>query len=309
VPIVGAIWFTGGLVAVLASIAAPRDLSAGIAFALVITGWVASLALSLSVDGGRFARRESTNLVATRGTDPVIWLCAHLDTKSQGVSTLVRTAALLAAGTSAGVLTVLHVTHALTGGEPGLAWVMAGTLLASSAVVMMACVTGNASPGAVDNASGVVAVLSTAAGTAQSALGLVLTSAEELGLAGARAWAQSGVAAAGTRPRLIINCDTLDDEGVMRCVVHHRRDRGLAAELVAAGAAAGMAGGITRYMPGIMVDSAAFAACGLPAVTLSRATLSTLRRIHTSRDTADRLNGDGTGRVAAVMTGFIREHT
>lgn len=308
VPIVGVIWLAAGVAAVFAAVKPSGELGVSIAFALVLSGWLTSLALSLTVTGGRFARRESANLVATRGVDPVIWLCAHLDTKSQGVSTLVRTGTLIAAGASAGALVVLRVTQMLAGREPGLAWLIAGTVLASAAVVMMACVVGNASPGAADNASGVAAVLSTAAATDQRPLGVVVTSAEELGLAGARAWAASGANPRGKRPRLIINCDTLDDEGVMRCLVHHRRDREPAARLATAAAAAGIPVKVTRYTPGIMVDSAALAARQLPAVTLSQVTMRTLRRIHTPRDTADRLNGEGVGRAAAAMTGFIREH-
>jgi hypothetical protein len=307
VSIVGALWLMGGLTALAAGVGGRGQLTAGVAFALVIIGGATSLVLSRSVNGGRLGRREGTNLIATRGADPAIWLCAHLDTKSQGVPTLTRTAALATAAASAGALAILYVSYGVAGRETGPAWLIAGTLLASSAAVMLACVVGNASPGAADNASGVAAVLSTAAETGHTALGVLLTSAEELGLAGARAWA-SAIAAQGRGPRLIINCDTLDDEGSMRCVVHHRRDRWLGAELALVGAATGTPIRTTRHTPGIMVDSAALAAHGLSAVTLSRVTLDTLRRIHTPRDTADRLNGDGAERAAAMLTAFVREH-
>lgn len=307
VPIVGAIWTIGGLAAVYAGAHPQREHAAIVAISAVITGWLMSLALSFTVSSGRLGRRASANLVAVRG-DPVIWLCAHLDTKSQGVPTLVRTAALMAAGASAAGLALLYVTGAIGGGERGVAWVVAGTVLAAGAAVMMACVAGNASPGAADNASGVVAVLSAAATTEEKPLGVVLTSAEELGLAGARAWAASGMEGANGRLRLVINCDTLDDAGVMRCVVHRGRDRTAAAELVAAGSAAKVAISVTRHTPGIMVDSAALTAQGIPAVTLSRVTLGTLQRIHTSRDTADRLSGSGIEQAAAVLTRFVRDH-
>ncbi|CAN5204679.1 hypothetical protein BH23GEM2_BH23GEM2_10450 [soil metagenome] len=308
VPIVGAIWLAGALAAIYAGAYPLREHAAIVAFALVAAGWVTSLALSLSVTAGRVGRSESVNLVATRGIEPLIWLCAHLDTKSQAVSTLVRSAALMAAGASAMVLVILYMAGRLTGGEPGTAWLVAGTVLAAGAGVMMICVVGNSSPGAADNASGVAAVLATASSTGKEPLGVVLTSAEELGLAGAKAWAVSAATDGRQAPRAIINCDTLDDEGVMRCVVHNRRDSGLVAELVAAGAAADIPVRVTRHTPGIMVDSAALAASGLPAVTLSRVTLSTLRRIHTSRDTADRLSGDGIEQAVALMSGFVREH-
>ena len=170
---------------------------------------------------------------------------------------------------------------------------------------MMTCVVGNASPGAVDNASGVAAVLATAGSTGSLPLGVILTSAEELGLAGAKAWAASAVAGR-QGPRIIINCDTLDGEGTMRCVVHRKEDAAVADELVALARREGFPATITRYTPGIMVDSAAFAARGIPAVTLSRVTLGTLGRIHTPRDTTERLNGQGAGLAAAVISAFIR---
>lgn len=308
VPMVGAMWFFGGLAAVYAGARPLQEQAAAIAFAMVVTGWVTSLVLSFTVSSGRLGRQTSVNLVALRGVDPVIWLCAHLDTKSQGVSTLVRMGTLMAAGASATVLALLHLIRALGGGAPGLAWIVMGTVLAVAGVVMMACVVGNASPGAADNASGVMAVLSAAAGTDEKPLGVVLTSAEELGLAGAKAWAASDMETGRRRLRLVINCDTLDDVGDVRCVVHKATDRAIAADLVAAGAAVEVPIRVTRHTPGIMVDSAALAARGIPAVTLSRVTLGTLQRIHTSRDTADRLSGSGIDRAAAAMTSFVRDH-
>lgn len=306
VPIVGALWFIGGLAAVYAGAHPLQEHAAGVAFAMVVTGWITALTLSLTVSAARLGRSEGVNLVATRGTEPVTWLCAHLDTKSQAVSTLVRSAALIAAGGSGTVLVILHAIGWLGDAEPGKSWLIAGTVLAAGAIVMMGCVVGNTSPGAADNASGVAAVLAAAGGTDDEPLGVILTTAEELGLAGARAWAAP--ASADRLASRIINCDTLDDEGVMRCVVHNKRDIGLVAELVAAGAAANVPIKVTRHTPGIMVDSAAFAARGIPAVTLSRVTFGTLRRIHTPRDTADRLVGRGMEQAAAVMSGFVRGH-
>ena len=71
------------------------------------------------------------------------------------------------------------------------------------------CFIRNDSNGAVDNSSGVVSVL-LAAQSAQSPrdIGVLITSAEELGLAGARVWAPSAPPEAEA-----INCDTVDDSG------------------------------------------------------------------------------------------------
>ena len=149
-------------------------------------------------------------------------------------------------------------------------------------------------------------MIAAAVSTSPSPLGVILTSAEELGLAGAKAWAASA-ALSGNTPGLVINCDTLDGEGTMRCVVHRSEDATVARELVTLARSEGFSAKITRHTPGIMVDSAAFAARGIPAVTLSRVTSGTLARIHTPRDTADRLNGQGAELAAAVMSAFARK--
>ena len=60
-----------------------------------------------------------------------------------------------------------------------------------TALPVMASVVGARSAGALDNASGVATVLRAVELLARDvAVGVVLTSAEELGLAGARAWAR-----------------------------------------------------------------------------------------------------------------------
>lgn len=306
VPLVGAVWLAAGIAATRAGMRPPGEPAADIAFSLIMIGWLASLTLGLTVSNGRFRREGSVNLVATRGREPAIWLCAHLDTKSQAVPTLARTVALVAAGAAALVVAGLHLADRLAGWGGGPVWIAAGMVLASAAAVMVTCVVGNASPGAADNASGVAAVLSAAGSTGRSPLGVILTSAEELGLAGARAWAAAAVMS-GNAPSLIINCDTLDGEGTMRCVVHRREDATVARELVTLARNEGFSAKMIRHTPGIMVDSAAFAARGIPAVTLSRVTSGTLGRIHTPRDTADRLSGQGAAQAAAVMSAFVRK--
>src|ERR1700694_2341687 len=80
------------------------------------------------------------------------------------------------------------------------------------ALPSMLCWVRNQSPGAVDNASGVAAVLLAAqALSSVRDLGVLITSGEELGLAGARVWASK----AG--PGIVaLNCDTVDDRGGWR---------------------------------------------------------------------------------------------
>lgn len=265
------------------------------------------LALALAVVRDRSHHSTGKNLVAVRGGQPRVWLCAHLDTKSQPFPTLVRTIGVFLAIITTVSLIVFYFLDALVADSTSI-WMVLGTCATVASLPLLASTIGNDSPGAVDNASGVAAVLQAAAETPGLPLGVVLTSAEELGLAGARAWARrkDGAAAAPVRPELVINCDTLDDGGTMRCVFHRRSERRHADEIRRRAGALGIGLKLMRRTPGILLDSASFSAAGYPAVTLSRVTLGTLGRIHTPRDTAGRLTGDGAAAAASMMAACIR---
>jgi hypothetical protein len=57
-----------------------------------------------------------------------------------------------------------------------------------------------------------------------------------------------------------------------------------------------------RRMPlGLLTDSVAFADRGWAAVTVSRGSLATLRRVHTPADSLATLRGDGIDDVAALL--------
>jgi Zn-dependent M28 family amino/carboxypeptidase len=131
---------------------------------------------------------------------------------------------------------------------------------------------------------------------------VLITSGEELGLAGARVWA----AGASTEFR-ILNCDTIDDEGDWRCMysttnpdVITGRTKGVAYRL-------GLRLRVTRLIPGILADNIPFADRGIGAVTLSRGNLSTLARIHTRRDTSKALTGKGAADASALLSALAKE--
>ena len=60
---------------------------------------------------------------------------------------------------------------------------------------------------------------------------------------------------------------------------------------------------VIPLLPGVLVDSLAFSNAGWEAVTLSRGTLGTLRRIHTTHDDLDHLRGTGIESAARVLAG------
>jgi hypothetical protein len=245
------------------------------------------------------ARRTGVNLVATRGA-PAAWLVAHLDTKSQPMPTLVRAALLLATGVS-----LLSTLGLALGASVGAApWVVpivgaiAGLLLSFATV-------GNASPGALDNTSGVAAVLGAVEMVPRDvALGVVLSSAEELGLAGMRAWVRDRA------PGIAYNVDTVDDVGALRCMVHGRHSRDLIAGVVAAADHAGMpAVRVSRVIPGLLTDGVALGDAGWHSVTLSRGTVGTLARIHQPGDSVERVTGSGADSVARLLAHVLTQRT
>jgi len=214
-----------------------------------------------------FLRREGINLEARRDNAPTLWLVAHIDSKSQPVPLLVRSAG------------IILLAIAWIGGWPYLAIV--------GALPVIASVVGRASAGAVDNASGVATVLSAASLLGQAPVGILITDAEELGLAGARAWCVKNA------PSVAINCDGVDDDGQPTLMWTRPRARRLEAAFKGVRA--------IPLVPGVLVDSVAFSGAKWEAITLSRGTLGTLRRIHTRKDDLEHLRGDGIAAAARVL--------
>jgi hypothetical protein len=247
-------------------------------------------------------RARSANLEATRG-NPVVWLVAHIDSKSQTVPMLVRIASsvTLAIVTGAAFLVILLSLVGVS--LPQSVWHLLAIAAVIGALPSMFCFTGNESHGALDNASGVAAVLiaSEVAPTARD-LGVLITSGEELGLAGARTWA------AEARPgMLVINCDTVDDAGNWRCMYTGPRPGRIAAAAETISGRLGLKLAIGRLIPGILADSIAFADLGIESVTVSRGTLPTLARIHTRRDTSTALSGSGVAEAGVLLSALAKE--
>lgn len=247
------------------------------------------------------ARRAGVNLVATRGV-PNVWLVAHLDSKSQPVSMLLRVAAvLLSALLWAALLVFAGAGPGLARGGPLAAALALAAGVAALPIVMST--VGEHSDGALDNATGVAAVIVAAEGTLSSNVGVLITSAEELGLAGARAWLASE-----SRPRgFVINCDGVDDQGDLRCMLSPwSRSTALCCRSAAERCDLVRRVRIGRLLPGVLVDGVAFASAGWRAVTVCRGRLSTLARIHTRRDVVARLDGRGVQEAARLIAALAR---
>jgi len=247
--------------------------------------------------GAPVLRQGGINLEAVRGAEPRVWLVAHLDSKWQPVPMLARVAGVLTLGV--GLLALTVVLFAAPRAVPwclGLVWLGAMPLILS--------VVGARNHGTLDNASGVATVLDAAARVDRShALGVLITDAEELALAGAGAWASEG----RVSPRVAINCDTIDDDGSLVLMYSGSPPSDLVSALERAAAAAGENIRTLYLIPGILTDSIALAANGWETLTLSRGTLRTLGRIHTSRDTLATMSGKGLDGAARVLARAVME--
>jgi hypothetical protein len=229
---------------------------------------------------------RGVNLIAYRPTArppdrPSIWLVAHYDSKGQPISMATRIV-----GAAAALVGAVATLVALAAGWmllPGLA------LVALGAGVMSRNRVTDASPGAVDNASAVVAVLAILdALPRHAAIGVLFLDAEEFGLLGARALVADR--AALLEGAAVVNFDGLDDRGRPIAFLHRRGPvgRAVAAELGAFSA---------PWLP-VLVDGIALAGPSRECITIMKGDWGTARVVHTPFDTAERLTLAGVLEVA-----------
>ena len=233
---------------------------------------------------------EGTNLIAVRPrTRVATWLAAHYDSKGQPLSMALR---LLWAAVAAVALAVALAATVL--GGPALAWWIAAVVLAAGFLALN--VATEHSPGAVDNATGLLTVLAVLdAVPADAGVGALLLDAEELGLVGARALVRER--ANLLRGTAVINFDGIDDRGGAIAYVH-RPGR------VTGRVAAALRSREWRRLP-IVVDGLALAGAAAECVTVMKGNWATTRVIHTSQDTPDRLTLDGVQAVARAIADVL----
>ena len=252
---------------------------------------------------------EAVNLDARRG-EPKIWLVAHADSKGQRLSLRGRVTVVVVFGLgSAAVVGALAVR--LFGALPW--WVaLAVTVLALvGGGAMSLSAPRNDSPGAVDNATGVIAALVAADKLRdRTDVGVLITDAEELGMDGARTWIGSGRTEAA-----FVNFDGVDSTGHYRIVVHRARGSTETARLSPQEFASGIAvelrergtqAKVGRLPPGVLVDGVVLARGGMPGVTVSRGGWSTLGVIHTARDTTDRVDVRAAVEAGEAVASVVR---
>lgn len=219
------------------------------------------------------------NIIAQRPSGrPTVWLVGHYDSKGQPLSMAVRLAAFCL------------IPVALVG-------LLFAPLPAALFLVLLLLelfrnrVTDD-SPGAVDNATALVAVFMTLDQLPRSAqVGVIFPDAEEFGLVGARALATERSALLADTA--IINLDGLDDVGSPIAFLHRP---GAVGHAVARALAATRA----RWLP-VIVDGIALSRVAGECVTILKGNWRTMRVVHTPQDNAERLTLRGARDVAAGL--------
>ena len=262
------------------------------------------------------SRYRSSNLVATRDDAPDLvdrprlYLVAHYDSKSQRVPLVVRivlSAIAIGGGIAFAALNILALP--IPGLAPAIIPLGIGVLLATFPLTLID--VGNSSPGAVDNGSGIGAVLHLAECLARrrdllDRLGttVLITGAEELAVMGAEAYVRRYATAlrqqADAGGLHILNFDGVGVDGELFYDPRGRTQPGRLANLVQE-VGAEWRPPLRRFSSrGVLLDHLPFARHGFDAVTLlgiGRATLS----VHTPADAVDKLHVRGfeqAGRVA-----------
>ena len=214
---------------------------------------------------------------------PPIWLVAHYDSKGQPISMALR---LIGFGALfIGLVGLLLVPI------PALA-----VLVGGAAIALLNRVNDN-SPGAVDNATALVAIFMTLDQLSrEAAVGVIFPDAEEFGLVGARALAADRADLfAGAA---LINLDGLDDGGRPTALLHRPGK-------VGAAVAAALGARRWRWLP-VIVDGIALARVAGECVTILKGNSRTMRIVHRPADSADRVRLDGAASVAAGLARVLR---
>ncbi len=241
----------------------------------------------------RFRTRPGPWLVGARATDAVThiavrphtrvatWLVAHSDAKGQPLSMLARLGAV--------ALVLLGVVGAMVAPVAGAAALAGLALLGFNRIT-------DRSPGAVDNATGLLTVLATVDRLPPAApVGVIFTDAEELGLAGASALVRERTQLlTGTA---VINFDGIDDRGPAR-VLRHRA--GPVGDAVARALHTR-----PRALFPVIADGRVLARAAAECVTIVKGDWRTAAVVHTVRDTAERLAVTGVSEVAAAVAAAL----
>jgi len=308
-----------GALAPFAPLAAGLVALALVIFARFAGGW--PRAVESGFDRGPMLQSE--NVVARRaapGEAPVRFVVlAHLDSKSARWPTLVPVAVILLSLLAIAVLGFWSLLAALRSAQPPPVWLSLPLALAVAGglLLMTRNVSGDESPGAMDNASGVAVLLEAARALpadpalAEAELVFLATGAEEIGLAGAVHWLRAHAAGLDQRRTVFVNIDSVGcGRGLLALAPKGFAPGGRPMKRVvrAASRAAGVPVRQLSVLPGVGVDTMPIAARGFASVTLlGRVLGGAAARVHSARDEVAHLGEDGLRDAADVVHEIARD--
>jgi peptidase M28-like protein len=273
-----------------------RFVLGGIALVVLLLGTPLRRAFLEGMGGPRST--DAINLLATRaGTPPRVWLAAHYDSKGQVFSMAARLLLVACAVPGAAALVTLAALARVGVFPPAGVWTAAAVCALVGGGPLMLNALLRESPGAVDNATGILTVLGVLDRLPpDAAVGVVLPDAEEWGLLGARALVREHPDL--FRDAAVLNFDGIDDRGALVAFVHRP---GPTVDAISAALRARRA----RFLP-VVVDGIVLARRAHECVTIMRGDWGTMRVVHTRRDTATRLTLDGVRVVADGVANALR---
>jgi hypothetical protein len=231
---------------------------------------------------------------------PPFLLVAHSDSKSQSMSLPARMGLVGFSSLAAVVFAVLSLLRTLAPALTAAAAVAGLTVLVVGVPLLFLLMagSGNASPGAIDNASGAGLVLHLAewlcANPPARPVTVLITGAEELGLLGALAYIRD------TGARALLGATVLNFDGIGTAGRLVTVGGGGALEAAVRGACRQLHISVGRLpLVGAQFDHLPFADAGLDALSLVTAGRAALR-VHTPRDDASQLDVEGFRQVGAV---------
>lgn len=297
-----------------AGLGSSRPLAAAVCWALVGLSINAPWRLMRGLAGRSPSRLWSENLVASLPGDAAetaparVVFMAHYDSKSQVLPTGVRVGLVIAATALCGVLAVGGLAAAAGLIVPGRGAV--GVAMEAVVVLILgtlaANVTGNRSPGALDNGSGLGTLLELARSWRPEAeapveVHWVATGSEELGLDGARDFLRRHESWWREKPTLLVNLDSVGagdrlflagEPGALRL-----------AEATAEGL--GLPWARLRVL-GAGMDHEPFAARGLAALSILGDVVGQSLALHSARDRIERVAPEALARAGRLAGAIAR---